>query len=608
MVESKLSCIPEICRKYGGDRTRMMDILWDVQNAVGCVSPDAQDAIARELGIGRVEVQSAVSFYAFFSERSRGRFTIRLCNDIVDRMLGVDRVAQAFEEELGIGFGETTADEQFALEWASCIGMSDQAPAALVNDKVVTKLSSDSARELVRSLRATGDLSRLRFPLGSGNNSHPLVNATVSRNLRQRGAVMFCDVPSNQGLRRALAISPVEVIHVVKASRLRGRGGAGFPTGMKWEFARAAEGADRVVICNADEGEPGTFKDRVLLTEVPDLVFEGMTIAGYAIGAKTGIVYLRGEYNYLRAFLEHTLEERRKKGLLGKNILGSGFEFDIRIQLGAGAYVCGEETALISSCEGRRGDPKNRPPFPAQKGYLGLPTVVNNVETHCCVARILEKGSAWFCGFGTSASTGTKLFSVSGDCARPGVYELPLGIKLNELLTTVGAIDPVAVQVGGASGTMVPPQDFGRTLAFDDLATGGAIIVFGPERDLLQVVHAFVEFFREESCGYCTPCRVGTRLMQLEVEKILEGRGQAADLARLEELGNTIKTMSRCGLGQTAPHPVLSTLRSFRSEYERRLTPSRELSSTFDLDKALCGAEAIAGRRSTHYGNRPTSR
>jgi len=584
----------------------MMDVLHDVHREVGHVSSDALDIIARELSITRVEVESAVSFYSFFAQAPRGRFVIRLCSDIIDRMYGVERVAQAFQQELGIDFGQTTADGLFTLAWTPFLGMADQAPAALINEKVVVNLSTDSAREIVKVLRETSDLAQLKFPLGSGNNRHPLVRSMVKRNLRQSGPVLFGEsMEPGQALQQALAMSPVEVIDVVKVARLRGRGGAGFPTGMKWEFTRAAEGPRKYVIANADEGEPGTFKDRVLLTELPDLMFEGMTIAGYAVGSANGIVYLRGEYTYLLPFLEHGLAERRRQGLLGKNILGHGFDFDIRIQLGAGAYICGEETALLSSCEGLRGDPKNRPPFPAQKGYLGLPTVVNNVETHCCVARILQKGGPWFSKFGTPGSTGTKLFSVAGDCDGPGVYELPLGTKLSELLSLAGASGVKAVQVGGASGQMVAPRDFGRALAFDDLATGGSIMAFGPERDLLEIVQAFVDFFRDESCGYCTPCRVGNRLMQLGLEKIQQGRGGLDDLAYLRELGTTMKMMSRCGLGQTAPNPVLSTLQNFQSEYEGRLNPAQQrFAATFDLDKALVGAESIAQHKSLYFSSR----
>ncbi|MBN1918721.1 MAG: NAD(P)H-dependent oxidoreductase subunit E [Verrucomicrobia bacterium] len=594
--------IKAICKAVGNDRTRTMDIVRAVQDKHGCVSSEAIDVIAKQVGTPRVEVEGVVSFYSFLSEQPKGKVVIRLCHDIIDQMQGCDRVAQAFAEELGIAFGETTPDGMISLEYAACIGMSDQAPAALVNDVVVTHLSSDAAREIVRKLKADPDPKRLVASLGDGNNAHPKVQSMVMNNIRVRGPVVLADFDSGEGLRKAVAMTPAEVIRDIKTARLRGRGGAGFPTGLKWEFTRKASGDQRYVLCNADEGEPGTFKDRVILTEHPDLMFEGMTIAGYAIGAETGIVYLRGEYAYLRAFLEEVLETRRKQGLLGRNVCRKeGFNFDIRIQMGAGAYVCGEETALISSCEGKRGDPKNRPPFPAQKGYLDGPTVVNNVETFCCVSRILEKGPGWFAESGSKGSAGTKLLSIAGDCRRPGVYELPFGVTLREVLDLAGASDAAAVQVGGPSGQLVGPKDFDRMICYDDLATGGSIMVFGPERNVLEVVREFLEFFVDESCGYCTPCRVGNVLMKERVEQIIAGRGEPADLDYLQELAETVKACSRCGLGQTSPNPVLTTLKNFRPAYEALVKQDKDgFRPTFVLSEAVGDAEAISGRKSVH--------
>ncbi|MCX7818425.1 MAG: NAD(P)H-dependent oxidoreductase subunit E [Kiritimatiellae bacterium] len=595
--------VRQICAAYHNDASRLMDIVEAVQSRFGCVSSAATDLIAQALGIPRVEVQSTVSFYSFLSERPKGRVVIRLCSDPIDEMFGMLPVARSFEEALGIRVGETTPDGAISLEWTPCIGMSDQAPAALINDVVVTYLSTDKAREIVAELRRSGDPRKLVHRLGDGHNAHPLVRSMVHNNIRRKGPVVLADLPPGAALRKALAMSPVEVIRDIKTSRLRGRGGAGFPTGMKWEFTRQAEGNRKFVICNADEGEPGTFKDRVILTEYADLMFEGMAIAGYAIGAKEGILYLRGEYAYLRPLLEHILQVRRDAGLLGRDICGKrGFEFDIRIQLGAGAYVCGEETSLLSSCEGRRGDPKNRPPFPAQKGYLGCPTSVNNVETFCCVARILDRGPGWFAEIGSKGSPGTKLFSVSGDCAAPGVYEYPFGITLAELLRDVGAEDVQAVQVGGPSGHLVGPDSFHRRLEYDDLATGGSIMIFNSSRDLVHIVRKFLEFFADESCGYCTPCRVGNVLLLRKIEEILHGRGTPDDLRYLEELSTTVKFASRCGLGQTSPNPVLSLLRNFAEPIRRRVAPpAGELLPTFDIRAALADTEKLVGRTSVIY-------
>ncbi len=594
------SVIKDICKSHQNDRGRMMDIVRDVQKKYGCVPSEALDMIAEAVDSHRVEVESVVSFYAFLSEKKKGRFIIRLCNDIIDEINGVDRVAEAFEKELGIKFGETSKDGAITLEYTPCIGMCDQAPAALINDTVINYLSSDKVAEIVRTLRESGDVKKLVHRVGDGHNAHPLVHAMVHNSVRKKGPVVFEDLEPGSAIHRAIAMSPVEVIKDIKTSRLRGRGGAGFPTGMKWEFTRSADGEKKTIICNADEGEPGTFKDRVILTEKADLLFEGMTIAGYAIGADEGILYLRGEYAYLRAYLEHALKIRRDKNLLGKTILGKdGFNFDIRIQMGAGAYICGEETALISSCEGLRGDPKNRPPFPAQKGYLETPTSVNNVETFCCVARILEKGPGWFAEMGSKGSAGTKLLSISGDCSSPGVYEVPFGIKLQDVLEMCGAEDPYAVQVGGPSGQMVGQADFGRTICYDDLATGGSVMVFDATRNVVEIAQRFMEFFVEESCGYCTPCRVGNSLMKQKLEEILEGKGEKSDIAYLQELGETVKVTSRCGLGQTSPNPVLSTIKNFAEVYDGLLKEDDgEFIPTFNINEALATANDLQGRQS----------
>ena len=602
MSESLAVTIQKICGEVGNDRTRMMDVVTAVQKEYGYVSSEAVDLIAKGLNVHRVEVSSLITFYAFLSQEPKGKIVIRLCNDVVDKHQGVDAVAKAFSEELGIGFGETTPDGKISLEWAPCIGMSDQAPAALVNDVVVTYLSSDKAREVVKGLKEHGEPKKLIKRLGDGNNAHELVKAMVHNNVRRTGQVIFAPFEPGSALRKALSMSPVEVIKEVKTARLRGRGGAGFPTGLKWEFTRGAEGDEKYVLCNADEGEPGTFKDRVLLTERAEMLFEGMTISGYAVGAQRGILYLRAEYRYLKPLLEKLLADYRSRRFLGENVAGKeGFNFDIRLQIGAGAYICGEETALISSCEGLRGDPKNRPPFPAQKGYLGKPTTVNNVETLCAVSRIMERGAAWFNEIGSSGSAGTKLLSVSGDCSSPGVYELPFGISLRDLLKEVGAADAKAVQMSGPSGQLLGEADFDRVICFDDLATGGSVMIFGRDRDVLEVAGEFMDFFIDESCGYCTPCRVGNRLLQQKLRDIRQGKGTPADLVYLEELGEIVKAASRCGLGQTSPNPVLTTLKNFRPVYEALVKEETGFKPTFSLNEAVKVAESVQGRKSVHH-------
>jgi [NiFe] hydrogenase diaphorase moiety large subunit len=387
----------------------------------------------------------------------------------------------------------------------------------------------------------------------------------------------FESVEPESGLRAALAMSRADIIGEVGACSLRGRGGAGFPTGTKWNLAAAARvkaGGTKYVVCNADEGEPGTFKDRVILSENADLVFEGMTIGARAIGATVGIVYLRSEYVYLRPHLEQVLATRRQNRLLGTDIGGlAGFTFDIHIHMGAGAYVCGEETALIESLEGHRGEPRNRPPFPVDTGFNGQPTVVNNVETFAWVACILSRSANWFKAIGTPKSTGYKLFSVSGDCREPGVYEFPLGITVAELLEKVGGEGAKAVQIGGASGHCLPASEFGRRIAFEDVSTGGSVIVFGPDRDMLAVARNFMEFFVEESCGQCTPCRAGNAKLLEGIDMLQRGEGSTHYVQELFALGETMQVASKCGLGQSSPNAFMSIVKHFKDEIMGR-TPA----------------------------------
>lgn len=597
------SRVAAICGQFGNDKTRLLDILLEVQREFRGVESAAMDVIADRIGSYRVEVEGVVTFYAFLSEIKQGKVVIRLCDDIVDHHAGVEMVTRVFSEELGVEIGQTSPDGRFTLEYTPCIGMSDQAPAALLNEAVITSLTPESARRTARALKAGTAPEKLDLPLGDGNNGHPLVRSMVNNNIREAGEVLLCDASDGAGLKKALAMSPREVTAEIERARLAGRGGAGFPTARKWKIAAGAQAERRFVFCNADEGEPGTFKDRVLLTERAGLMIEGMTIAAYAIGSSEGLIYLRGEYAYLKPYLESVLQARRDEGRLGVDIGGrQGFDFDIRIQMGAGAYICGEESALISSCEGLRGEPRNRPPFPVESGYLGFPTVVDNVETFCCAARILDRGGEWFAGLGTERSTGSKLFSVSGDCARPGVYELPFGVTVAELMERVGAQDVAAIQVGGPSGEMIHKSQMGRRLCLEDLATGGSVMVFSERRNLLEIVEYFMDFFIEESCGYCTPCRVGNVFMKMRLQKIRNRLCQREDIDYLKELGKTIAMTSRCGLGHASPNPILSTMRNFPLVYSVLLKEGGDgLQASFDIQSALEESRRLAKRRSMIY-------
>ena len=588
--------ITAVIKKYNGDETRLMDILIDVQAELGYLSDTTIAQLAQTLNIPQVDVEQTVSFYHFFAREPRGRFTVYLNDGVVANFNGRAEIVRAFEAAAGCAFGHVSPDGLIGLFDTACIGMSDQEPAALINDEVFTCLTPARVRELVAGMQAGKTMAELKGTrYGDGQNAHPLIRSMVRNNIRRRGVMVFDDHQPGAALKRVVAMSSGEVIAMVKAASVRGRGGAGFPTGMKWEFARKAPGDLKYIFCNADEGEPGTFKDRVILTELPQLVFEGMAIAGYAVGAKQGILYIRNEYRYLRAYLEQVLADMRDHNLLGPLIAGkAGFNFDIKIQFGAGAYVCGEESALIESAEGKRGEPRDRPPFPVEKGYLQKPTVVNNVETLCSVVKVMLNGPEWYNNLGTPESKGTKVLSVSGDCERPGIYEVVWGFSVNDILKMVGAKDVQAVQVGGPSGSCIAPGEFSRVLAYEDLATGGSLIIIGRQRDLLKdVVLNFAKFFREESCGSCVPCRALTGMSQIVLEKIIAGQGMPQDLVNLQAWAGIMKR-NRCGLGQTAMNPITTTLKNFRDLYAQRIKVADDrFVPGFDLAAAVRDYDAV---------------
>ena len=577
----------DILHGHPKDPSALLDIIRDVQGRHGHVPDEAVSGIAAHLGLSETEVRGAVTFYHFFSLEPRGRSTVYLNDSITSRMKGRGAVALAFEQEAGCRFGEVSPDGSIGLFPTSCIGMNDQEPSAIVDGTVFTNLTEDMARGLVRGLKSGRAAKDLVGEYGDGANQSDLVRAMVTNNIRKRGPVLFGPHEPGSAIRKMVSMSPEAVIEEIKKANLLGRGGAGFPTGLKWDFCRREKNPPHYVVCNADEGEPGTFKDRVVLTELPRLVFEGMAVAGYAVGAEEGVLYLRAEYDYLRPLLGSVLADLRRENLLGKDIAGSKFRFDITIKSGAGAYICGEESALLESAEGKRGEPRDRPPFPVQFGYRGRPTSVNNVETLAVAARILAQGAPWFTALGNTKSAGTKLLSVSGDCARPGVYEVEFGLSVRELLDMVGAPEAGAVQIGGPSGTCLARSGFERKICFSDLATGGSIIVFGPDRDIFEIVGNFMDFFVEESCGWCTPCRAGNVLLKKKFEKVVRGQGSERDLAELEAWGKLVKCTSRCGLGQTSPNPILTTLQNFPELYRAKVRKGDDYLTEFDLAAAV---------------------
>ena len=600
MTPTDLVALKEIIQRHGAHGTELLQILRQVQARFRCVSREAMRVIADALAVPLTQVQAVTEFYSFLTTEPVGRFDIRLSDSITDHMLGSRELAEYFCQRLAIKPGQTRADGAVSFSFTSCTGMCDQGPAALVNGLALIRLDRTRIDQIAALVDAGTPLEQWPDDLFQ-----------VDDNIHRRSLLLEGAIKAGSAIRQVFDQGREAIFEALDQSGLRGRGGAGFKTAWKWRFCYEGPEEDpfcpvdksalrRFVVCNADEGEPGTFKDRVLLNRHAHEVFEGMTVCAALVGAQQGFLYLRGEYLHLYEPLQRVLEERRQQGLLGQAILGqAGFDFDIRIHLGAGAYICGEESALIESLEGKRGNPRNRPPYPVTHGYLGQPTVVNNVETFAAAARIALNGGAWFAAEGTGKSTGTKILSISGDCARPGIYEYPFGTTIAEILKDCGAEESLGVQIGGPSGTFISAEEFDRKLAFEDLATGGSFIAFNRSRDVLEITRNFTQFFAHESCGFCTPCRVGTSLLRNMLDKICEGHGTPHDLVELTHMAKLVKTTSHCGLGQTAANPILSTLERYPELYQDRLKDI-SFEPGFDLDGALEISRRLTGRDDAH--------
>ena len=563
----------------------LLQYLYDIQYQYSSIPQAAITLLSKKLSLTESHIRGVISFYSFLHETPRGNFDLLLSDSISDHMLGSRELLEQLCNKLGVTPGIPRSDRRVTVATTSCTGMCDQGPALLVNGWTITRLDTNRITRITELIESNTAIEQW-----------PQDFFQVTDNIQRRDILLNDNANDGDALRALAERGEENIYGEIVSSSLRGRGGAGFCTWKKWSLCKQAETEQRYVVCNADEGEPGTFKDRVLLNSYADRVFEGMTLCAGIIGATQGFLYLRGEYRYLREPLQRVLQKRRAAGLLGKTILGrDGFDFDIEIHMGAGAYICGEESSLIESLEGKRGIPRNRPPFPVTQGYCDKPTVVNNVETFMAAASIAVHGADWFRCAGSEQSTGTKLLSICGDCERPGIYEYPFGVSIRQILDDCGAKDSQAVQVAGAAGFTIPAEEFDRLIAFEDVSTGGSFIIFDQSRNLLDMVQNFTSFFVHESCGLCTPCRVGGSLLKDLVDKVHAGDAGQYDLGEMYSIGMLMRNSSLCGLGTTAPNPVLDTLSKFPQIYQQRLKQSG-YEPAFDLDASLQEAREISGR------------
>jgi NADH-quinone oxidoreductase subunit F len=564
---------------YGGRAARsrrhlLLPVLHAVQDHAGWVSRGALEYACRRLSIPPADAYGVATFYARFALEARPPLAVHVCDDIACKCAGADALCDALEKGFGPA-GAPNASGSAAWYRSPCLGLCDRAPAALVER---------AGRNHAEARIAPATYEAIDSVLSGGwPDADPTPKGQIAREgsrlLRHVGVVdpfsidSYVQAGGYTALRRAIELGPEGVIREVTDSKLLGRGGAAFPTGRKWDAVAKAPARPHYMVCNADESEPGTFKDRVLMESDPFAVVEGMTIAALATGCEQGYLYVRTEYPLARERIENAIAQARAKGFLGADVAGSGMTFDIEVRRGAGAYICGEETALFNSIEGKRGEPRNKPPFPVAVGLFGMPTLVNNVETLANVLEILNRGSAEYVKVGTPESAGTRLFCVSGHMREPGLYEIPMGTTLRELMGIAGGLHEGralrAVLLGGAAGSFVTesqldvPLTFEGTRAIGATLGSGAVIVFDDTADLESVLLRIARFFRDESCGQCVPCRVGTVRQEEALKRILSERDQSlreTDIALLSDIARAMRDASICGLGQTAASAIGSAV------------------------------------------------
>jgi NADH-quinone oxidoreductase subunit F len=579
-------------------QSAVLHALYLAQEQQGYISANATRHVAEVLGCTTADVEDVVSYYVMFHRTPVGKFVLQVCTTLSCALAGAERVVEELEKKLHIKAGQTDPTGMFTIQPMECLGACDRAPVVMVNNEHWHEcLKPEDTAGFVDKLKADGvkALNGCHLQVEQRNDWQSKTTTPVKpKSMPDYEPVLtqYAFTPNGftldhylqhqqgyQGLKKALTMTPEAVIEDVKKSGLRGRGGAGFPTGLKWQFVDKQSPKPKFIVCNADESEPGTFKDHLLMERNPHLLIEGCLIGCYAIASKAAYIYIRGEFYHLFPVMEQAIEDARTAGYLGKNIQGSGFDCEVYLHRGAGAYEAGEETALLDSLEGKRAQPRFKPPFPASVGAWGCPTAVNNVETLCNVPLILTRGVEWYAALGPEKNGGPKLFCVSGAVKNPGVFEAPMKVTLHELIYDYagGPLDGHTIKAvipGGSSVPILMPDQINIPASFDDIQRAGsllgsaAIIALDDTTDMVWLAENLLHFYRHESCGKCTPCREGTDWLYRLLQRLIESNGSTKDIALLESVANNINGKTLCAFGDAAATPVLTTLKFFKSEYE----------------------------------------
>ena len=588
----------ELIGRYPVKRSALVPMMMYAQDYYGHLGDDVLAEIARRLDLNVVQVTETLAYYSMLRRKPAGKHHIQVCTNVSCMLRGANQIYAHLQKRLGVGNKETTSTGTFSLEEVECMGACTGAPALQVNYDFYENLTPDSVDQLLEELQSGMKPKPVPCTSGSLHDRHEAERLVISRRFGIPGSRTIDVYRQNDGykaLEKALKeMIPAQVIDEVKKSNLRGRGGAGFPAGMKWSFVPKDSPKPKYVICNADESEPGTCKDRPLMEHDPHQLIEGIAIAGRAIESKQGYIYIRGEYRYVLDILDRAIAEAYSAGYLGKNILGTDFSFDLCTHTGAGAYECGEESALMESLEGKRGYPRIKPPFPAVVGLYGCPTIINNVETLSAVPSIILRGGEWYAGLGTPKNGGTRMLCISGHVNRPGIYEVPLGFNMRHSIEefgggVLGGKKVKAVIPGGSSCPLLKAEEIDIPMDYDSLAKAGsmlgsgAMIVIDEDTCMVDVARRIMHFYAHESCGWCIPCREGTAWLRKMLDRFHEGGGRPEDIPLVGELAQNMLGRTFCPLGDAAAMPTISIVKKWQNEFEDHLRGKCAYKSAADV-------------------------